>query len=119
MRTLPIINSSKGYGLRITASGNVSIKLNVSKKVEKPTRELEKLYAPWSIALSTTITDISITPSSYWIFFSNESCIDEVQLRLSFLSRDNNQINRKIIIHSEISQHGWNIVSGEYITSSN
>ena len=114
-----IINTSKGYGLQITASGNVNLRLNVSKKVYKPTRELDKLYAPSSITLSTTITDIAISPPSYWVFFSNESSIDEVQLRLSFRSRDNYHFNRTIVIHSIIAQHGWNIVSGEFILGSN
>ena len=91
--------------------------MNVSKKVDKPTRELENLYAPWSIMLSTTVTDIVISDPDYrcWVFFSNESNINEIQLKLSFLSRDANHINRKIVIQAEITQKGWNLVSGEYI----
>ena len=103
-----IVNTSKGYGLLISASGNISLELNISGVDDNYFHEGQKLM------LSTTENNTIIVGPYYrgWLFFNNSSEVDYINIELIFHI---NCFNRwdSVDISAELNSKGWTLVSGE------
>ena len=103
------INTSKGYGLQISSSNNVSFEVNLTGD------DWDSFDDAQYIMLGTTINDSWIVGPDYecWIYFDNQSEVKELNLQLLlFLDYANGK--RTISITADFNEGGWFLVPGEY-----
>ena len=112
-----IVNTSKGYGLKISSTGNVTLVLNMSEPEGPDTFEASMTI------LSTTVNKTNIEGQNYecWVNFQNDSQVDSLNISLYFLSdwyyggyHGGTGGIRTIQVEATLNSYGWIVLPGEY-----